>query len=210
MGMFDSIYWEKKLPLPTPVNKLKINWKKREFQTKDLECLLYKYKVSRSGQLFILKQETEWVQDDSRFGGYLNVISEKWQKSSYTGTVVFYTTICSNEGQKHKGGSMLHKFTQDEIDNADGFDYFLDFSATFINGKVDNIKFVSIDAEPIREYLINHNDWVDAVNKKQSKISYKVKNFLRKNVPFNGYISIIKILSKFVNFQQEILHHLRY
>ena len=205
MGMFDSIHWEKKLPIPSPVNKLKINWKEQEFQTKDFECLLYKYKVNRNGQLFLLKQETEWVEDESRFGGYLNVISEKWEKSTYTGTIVFYNTVCSNPEQKSK--PFLDKFTQDEIDSADGFDYSLDFSATFINGKVDNIKLISVEAQPIRQYIINHNEWVDAVNKKQSKLSYKVKNVLRK-IP--AWKVLLNLLNKAVQLQSNVLNKLRY
>ena len=205
MGMFDSIYVEVKLPIPSPVDKLKINWKKEEFQTKDLDNLMHKYRINRAGQLLFLDQETEWVKDDSPslFGGYLNVISERWIKSNYTGKVVFYTTVCSNPEQKENG--LFELVPEDQIDSADGFDYSLDFEAKFIDGKLKDVKFVRIDIYPIKEHLITHNKWVTARQEKEAKLSYKIKSFFKKVIPNKGYYKIINKLNKFVGLQQKLI-----
>jgi hypothetical protein len=204
--MFDSIYVEVKLPLPSPVDKLKINWKKEEFQTKDFENMMHKYRVNRAGQLMLLEQKMEWVGDDSRFGGHMNVISERWVKSSHTGTVIFYTTVCSNPEQKE--GRWMEPVTQEKIDGADGNDYSLDFQAKFIDGKLKDLKFLRVDIYPIKEYLINHNKWVEGVKQKQAKLSYKIKSFFKTVIPNRGYFKIVTQLSKIVSFQQKLISKL--
>lgn len=204
--MFDSIYVEVKLPLPSPVDKLKINWKKEEFQTKDLENLMYRYRINRAGQLVRLDQKLDWVSDDSRFGGHMNVVSERWVKSSHTGTVVFYTTVCSDPEQKEK--HWMELVSEDQINGADGFDYSLNFAAKFIDGKLINMELIRVDAYPIKEYLLNHNKWAEAIKEKQSKISYKIKSFMKKAIPFRGYSKILTALNGFVSFQQKLIHKL--
>lgn len=201
--MFDSIYVEVKLPIPSPVNKLKINWKKEEFQTKDLENLMHKYRINKAGQLMLLTQKTKWVEDNSRFGGYFDVISERWNKSSHTGEVIFYTTICSNPEQKEK--DFFEFVSQEKIDSANGFDYSLDFKAKFIDGKLKNIEFLKIDIYPIKEYLIAHNKWVQEAKEKQAKLSYKIKTFFKLNIPNRGYYKLINYLNKFIQLQQKLI-----
>jgi hypothetical protein len=203
MGMFDTLYIEKKLPLPAVVKDLKIDWKKEDFQTKDFERLMNTYKVTKSGQLLTLQQEREWVEDGSRFGGHFETKSEKWVKSSYTGIVIFYTTVCSDEEQKSH--HLMEFATEQEINEADGFDYSLDFQAKFIDGKLKELKLVSVDAYPIKQYLISHNEWLKKVNADHAKISYKIKSFLRKNIPCRGYNRFINLLNKFIGFQQKLI-----
>ena len=200
--MFDSIYWEKKLPLPTPVNKLKINWKEQEFQTKDLECLMNRYKVNKLGQLFKLHEEREWVSDktDKLLGGHLKTISSQWVKSDHTGTIIFYNTICSDPQQKQ--GWLYDKYTQEEINGCDAYDYSLDFKAIFIKGKLYSVNLISIEAIPVKEYLIRHNEWLDSVNEKHSKLSYKIKSRLRK-IP--AWTKFIRFLSFLVRKQQTFI-----
>jgi hypothetical protein len=203
MGMFDYLTVEVKLPVPSPVDKLKINWKKEEFQTKDLDNLMHRYRINRAGQLVFLQQETEWVDDDSRFGGHMNVISERWIKSNHTGTVRLYTTICSHPEQKEN--DFFEFATKEQIDGADGFDYSLDFEAKFVDGKLKDIKLIRVDVYPIKEYLITHNLWVAARKEKEAKLSYKIKSFFQINIPNRGYFKIINYLNKFINFQQKLI-----
>jgi hypothetical protein len=206
MGMFDRIFVEVKLPLPKAVENLKINWKKEEFQTKDLDNLMHTYRISKSGRLMFLDQKTEWVKDDSRFGGYINVISECWLKSKHTGKVFFYTTVCSNPEQKES--DWMELVDQDQIDGADGFDYGLDFEAKFVDGVLKTLKLAKLDKYPIKDYLINHNKWVEEIKKKQAKLSYKIKNFLRNVIPNKGYYKAINYLNKFVELQTRAIRKL--
>jgi hypothetical protein len=204
--MFDSIYVEVKLPLPAPVDKLKINWKKEEFQTKDLENLMHRYRINKTGQLMLLDQKAEWVNDDSRFGGYMNVISERWVKSSYTGNIIFYTTVCSDPQQKEN--ELMTAATAEQIDGADGFDYSMDFKAKFVDGKLINIKLLRVDKYAIKEYLLTHNKWVEGVKEKEAKVSYKIKSFFKRHIPHRGYYKGINLLNKFVSFQQKLISKL--
>lgn len=204
--MFDSIYVEVKLPLPSPVDKLKINWKKEEFQTKDFENMMREYRVNRAGQLMLLDQKMEWIGDDSRFGGHMNVISERWVKSSHTGTVIFYTTVCSAPEQKES--DWMELATQEKIDGADGNDYSMHFEAKFVDGKLKDVKLLRVNIYPIKEYLITHNKWVEGVKQKQAKLSYKIKNFFKTVIPNKGYYKIINGLNKFVSFQSKLISKL--
>jgi len=203
MGLFDSIYVEKKLPLPKEVAKLKINWKEIEFQTKDLECLLSQYKINNRGQLLYLSRETEWAEGEGLFGGYLKTISQEWVKHPHTGVVFFYTTVCSDLDQKE--APFFEFASQEKIDAADGYDYQLEFRAKFVDGKLASLDFQSIDAYPIRQKLLDHNEWVKSVKEKESKIDYKIKSFFKKVLPNRGYYKIINLLNKFIAIQQKLV-----
>lgn len=204
MGMFDEIYFEKKLPLPPEVQKIKgVKWKQVVFQTKDLMCLMQHYKVNSRGQLLLLKQEREWINDNSRFGGHVNILSEEWIKSSHTGNVDFYTDVCSNPKQKQY--ELFEFVPQEQIDAADGYNYFVEFRAQFVNGKLLNIEHIKLDSYPIKKYLTDHNEWLTEVKIKESKFSYKLKKFLRKYTPLNH---LIKILNKSVMLQQKLISKL--
>jgi hypothetical protein len=203
MGMFDRIFVEVKLPLPKIVENLKINWKKEEFQTKDLDNLMYSYRISKSGRLMFLDQKTEWVKDNSRFGGHINVISECWLKSKHTGKVFFYTTVCSNPDQKES--EWMEFVTQDQIDGADGFDYSLDFEAKFVDGVLKTLKLAKFEKYPIKEYLLTHNKWVEGIKEKEARLSFKIKSFFKTVIPNRGYYKIINYLNKLIGFQQKII-----
>lgn len=206
MGLFDTIYVKKKLPLPKEVSKLKIDWKKHDFQTKDLECLMWEYKINSKGQLFISQKETEWVEDNSIFGGYINTISEKWVKSSHTGNVFFYTSVCSNPEQKENS---LYEFVSEEkLSAATGYDYSIEFCAQFVDGKLKSLKLHNLEAYSIREHLKRHNEWLTSVLEKEAKLGNRIKSFLRKNIPYRGYNKFINMLNRFINFQQKIVSKL--
>lgn len=203
MGLFDTLFIEKKLPLPPEVAKLKVNWKNEPFQTKDLECFMLTYKVNRAGRLLHLEQKTKWVEDKGRFGGHLDVISERWVKYPHTGEVIFYTSVCS--APQEKEGTLYDLVPQEQIDNAKGFDYALDFKGKFVNGELVDLTLHRIDGYPIKEHLIRHNEWVKDLQVKHSKLSYKIKSFLRKNIPNHGYQKTISMLNKFITFQQRLV-----
>jgi hypothetical protein len=204
MGMFDEIQFEKKLPLPIELKKIKgLKWKETVFQTKDLDCLMQHYRVNSRGQLLLLQQEREWVEDNSRFGGHVNILSEEWIKSSHTGNVHFYTDVCSNPEQKQY--QLLEFVPQEQIDAAYGYNYFVEFRAQFVNGKLLNIEHFQLNSYPIKKYLIDHNEWLTEVKIKESKFSYKLKKLLWKRTPLK---KVIKILNKFISLQQTLVSKL--
>lgn len=71
MGMFDTITVEfEGLPLP---KEMKVPLPSRSFQTKDLECCLFEYKIDRNKQLLLFSVKTK-----------------KWEPTNITNTVDFY------------------------------------------------------------------------------------------------------------------------
>jgi hypothetical protein len=85
MGMFDTIILDPKFDLGLTkseqkkldkvLNKQKWN---REFQTKDLECWLNRYKLDKNNKL--------WEETGNKKG-------RKWKRHHHTGRVTFYTYI---------------------------------------------------------------------------------------------------------------------
>ena len=205
MGLFDEIQWERKLPLDKVLSKLKIDWKKEMFQTKDFDNFMEHYKVDRRGQLHKNHKEYKWVEtpDHKLFGGHLETVSEQWKKSDFTGTVNFYTTVCDVPDEKHY--SLWEEVPQEVIDRSVANDYSVDFIAKFVDGKLGECKILKIDIEPIKQQLISHNEWVRSIKIKESKISYKIKRFLRKHLPYN---KIINNLNRLVSFQQSLIRKL--
>jgi len=71
MGMFDTITVEfDGLPLP---KEMKVPMPSRSFQTKDLECYLFEYKIDQNKQLLLFSPKTK-----------------QWEPTNITNTVEFY------------------------------------------------------------------------------------------------------------------------
>ena len=115
----------------------------------------------------------------------------------------FYTTVCDVPDEKHY--SLWEEVPQEVIDRSVANDYSVDFIAKFVDGKLGECKILKIDIEPIKQQLISHNEWVRSIKIKESKISYKIKRFLRKHLPYN---KIINNLNRLVSFQQSLIRKL--
>lgn len=92
MGMFDYLKVEVGLPDGT-------SGEGREFQTKDLECLLETYTITADGLLLRQQVDMEWVSDATvALGGYLKPIdgSETITEIPFHGDITFYEGL--NDG----------------------------------------------------------------------------------------------------------------
>jgi len=101
MGMFNYIKVEQDLPLNDELKALNIDFKKEEFQTKDLEPNIMVTYIIRDYKLFELKVEGHWednpdyVKDGTKFSEFFN--KNKWVKDSeeevlrddFTGAIIF-------------------------------------------------------------------------------------------------------------------------
>lgn len=64
-----------------------------DYQTKGLVCGLCNYKIE-DGVLWKEEAEYTWVDDDSRFGGYLDKQNSRWvAQYQYSGEVNFYRNL---------------------------------------------------------------------------------------------------------------------
>jgi len=87
MGMFDSVYCKYPLPLPKDMMGLPPQvWAEQEFQTKDLECVLFKYTIEEDGSLVRDK-------DDSQF----TFLRSGEDTKTFNGNFYFYTHILEDD-----------------------------------------------------------------------------------------------------------------
>lgn len=88
MGMFDEIRVEQILPGEYEITD---TW----YQTKSLECGLYKYVITANGELYREEWDHEWVDDPTAFlKGYIKRIEGTHRREYLTdfhGDIIFYT-----------------------------------------------------------------------------------------------------------------------
>ena len=128
MGMYDSIDCQYPLPMPEDPKGYAGSY---GFQTKDFECALDIYIIDKDGQLSIECRDTEWVQGNPNGksfldkSGYLKTKKTWLEPLKDTCTIQFYDYCHSN--------------------NTD-YDYWIQYVATFVGGKLTDIKLLNFEA----------------------------------------------------------------
>lgn len=209
MGMFDTIYVKKKLPLTKELKALNVNWEEVDFQTKDLENALDTYEITKSGKLRHLWQQREWKDDDDAFlKGYMEVVKEEWRDVNFHGTINFYTT--------HTDDNSYHwnyinddpdQMTWDEIKLIQGHDWWFEFEAYFTKGKLDEIKLIKVSKDPISERIKNNKLWAEKRAEENKKLSRRIVSFLRK---FSWYRTLIRYTIRGTNSLHNALTEVLY
>ena len=194
--MFDHIYCRKKLPLCVLTKGLKVDWKNTEFQTKDLENIMDTYEITSRGRLRVKRikwfvNAEEYYNDDSN--------EPEWTNSNYTGSVVFYTQVYSDNDYRHVNWEDI---TDDFIDGCEAIEYWVEFVAVFHKGKLEDLEWLKTDAHPVKEQLINQKKWYEERVAKDRLLHNRIKRVLRK-VP--GYKQFIQLLQKFVSLQSNLV-----
>jgi hypothetical protein len=209
MGLFDTIFIKKKLPLTKELKELNINWEELDFQTKDLENLLDTYEITKSGKLRHLWQETVWKDDDSAFlKGYMEVVNEEWRDVDFHGTINFYTSHCDNNSYNWNFmGDDPDQMTWRDIESIVGYDWWFEFEAYFTKGKLDEIKLIKVTKDPIRERIKGNKFWAEKRAAENKKIHKRIISFLRK---FNWYKTLIRYTIRFVNWLHSKLTYALY
>lgn len=198
MGMFDTIFVKKKLPLTKELKALNVKWDEEPFQTKDLENLLDTYEITKAGKLRHLWQQREWRDDDSAFlKGYLDVVKEEWRDVDFHGTVNFYTDHTDNNSYHWDYiNDDPEQMTWDDIELIQGHDWWIEFEAYFTKGKLDDIKLIKVTKTPISERIKNNKLWAEKRAIENKKLSRRIVSFLRK---FSWYRKTIHNTIKLVN-----------
>jgi hypothetical protein len=209
MGMFDTIFIKKKLPLTKKLKALKIDWAKEPFQTKDLENLLDTYEITRSGELRHLWQERVWKDDDSAFlKGYLDVVKEEWRKVDFHGTINFYTDHTDNNSYHWDYiNDDPEQMSWDDIEIIHGHDWWIEFEAYFTHGFLDDIKLIKVTKEPISKRIKNNKLWAEKRAAENKKLSRRIVNFLRQ---FGWYRTLIRYTIRGVNASYNALTKVLY
>lgn len=129
--MYDTISVKKELPLPQEISHLNIDWKNYDFQTKDLENCMTAYVIQEDGRLLehiVEREYIPWTEEEKKakklksWNLWKDVIkkSERYEEVPFHGTIAFYA---------------YEKFNSE-------LDFWLDFKAYFIYGKLDKIELV--------------------------------------------------------------------
>lgn len=169
--MYDTIVC--KYPLPMPDNPKGYSGSD-DFQTKDLDLSLSNYTIDENGQLFIHRFEGEWEpgnKDADSFIGKLGYFktTKKWiEQLNTTITVIFYDYQQSN--------------------NTD-YDYFIEYEAVFVNGKITSVKLIEFTATHNAERKIKDAEFNERLKKHHEFIkTWRYKYFVK---PYNKTISFI-------------------
>lgn len=171
MGMYDTIVC--KYPLPIPDDP-KGYTGSDDFQTKDLDLSLSNYTIDENGQLFVHRFEGEWEpgnKDADSFIGKLGYFktTKKWlEQLNTTITVVFYDYQQSNSTD---------------------YDYFIEYEAVFVNGKITSVKLIEFTATHNAERKIKDAEFNERLKKHHEFIkTWRYKYFVK---PYNKTISFI-------------------
>jgi hypothetical protein len=172
MGMFDTIYCEKKLPLTKEIKKAfpDTDWSKADFQTKDLDNTMATYSIKKNGTLNFLRVEGETVRviseeeekkirKQKRFCWPYEFVekSRKYEKCDHTGTVNFY-------------------FYREDNDNNT---WDLEFTATFVKGKLTDLVLDSAEIiHTAEENAASEKAWKDSLEAHKKHPWTKTKRFL--------------------------------
>lgn len=154
MGMFDRLYVETRLPLNEELERLPINWREEEFQTKSLECFLVRYTIREDGTL------ESWgfggLDDDEELSD--EEIQKTWKKVPYHGTVDFYTSF----------------------DGLEGNDWWVEFRAYFIYGVLDKIELVESRKTPSSLREARELLFMETLQVREQTLRSRVRKALRK------------------------------
>ena len=161
MGMFDEITVKKPLPLPKEVDGLNINWNEMVFQTKDLESCLSEYIISEDGFLYIKKKEyvpytEEELKTKKGFSFIKEIVDKGLEKIEHHGVINFYC---------------YEKFDENN-------DFWMDFYAYFIYGKLDKIEFKEFKKQASSD--IRLNKFLEQEEKENKKPWNIFKKYARK------------------------------
>lgn len=194
MGMFDNIKVKKPLPLNKELEALSIDWSEEVFQTKDLDNLLDLYEITEDGKLKHLVQEREWEKNDtSPFGGHLELKSEHWEEVPFHGVVRFYTSYCDKVELDNELVDDPKNMSWQDIFEAQGFDWWIEFLAIFDNGIAREIRIEKVEKTPISARLASSKEWSIKREIENQKLLNKTVKKLRK-IP--GYNYLLRKLSR--------------
>jgi len=169
--MYDNIICKYPLPMPDDPKGYTGSY---DFQTKDLDLILGLYVIDKNGQLCIQRKDGEWVQgnknSDSLIGtlGYFKTTKEWLEELNTTTTTVFYD----------------YQHSQ----NTD-YDYFIEYEAIFVNGKLTSIKLIKFEANDNSERKRKDIEFDKKLEEHHKFINtWKYKYFAK---PYNRTISFI-------------------
>jgi len=166
MSMFDDITCKKELPLNEELKTLPIKWEEVGFQTKDLENCLLHYTISEDGRLLDHIMEREYVYYTEE---------EKKQKGRNRWDLYKDVKITNEYDKEIHHHGIINFYTN--VDYTDEEEYWVEFNAYFIYGKLDRIELFKCEKQKSR--TIYHKEWEEKRKIEEQKLWNRTKKVLR-------------------------------
>ena len=162
--MFDYINCEATLPVPNELKDSNINWKRVDFQTKDLDCCMSYYVITHNGFLDEIVTEYDYIpfSEGETPPNPWTLYKQVNEKNKYTkpinhhGKIKFYSVV-------------------ECLDSKD-FEYIVEYLAYFIYGHLDKIDL--IECKKISSQSYNMEEWRKKRDLENKLFKNKVKRFL--------------------------------
>lgn len=199
MGLFDYINVKYTLPTVTESVGTSITQEQIQnahYQTKDLDSFMLKYTIQADGQITYEEYErTEWVEDKSYFmGGYLQGHNLQTLPLHGDHVINFYDGFDCDDGDK---------------------DYWIEWQATIINGKLQSIKLIEFTGSDNTARKKTYSKLKASLLEIQKyKASFRYKYFFKYfDFIFNKTLKFIQRVLKFVlnglNWVDKMLYRMR-
>jgi hypothetical protein len=182
MGMFNYIKVEQDLPLNDELKALNVDFKKEEFQTKDLEPNIMVTYIIRDYKLFELKVNGHWednpdyVKDGTRFGEFFNKnlwvedTREEVFRDDFTGIFIF--------------GAYISGKTKES------YDYFPDWKCVVVKGLVEEMSLVNpVDRHSSKTRIESEESFKKELDDHERKMRCPVYSFY-----FKYYVKTMNLI----------------
>ena len=174
MGMFDTIYCERKLPLTKEIKKSFPNkdWTKEDFQTKSLDNTLTSYYIKKNGYLYTEKVEGETVRT-------MTEAKEKKLKKQGKFCWPYKFVETSRESVKEIITETINFYSYEEDEEGNTWD--IEFDAEIVKGKVGSIKLIKGEiTRTAEENAADEKAWQDRLEEHERHPWTKTKKILNK------------------------------
>lgn len=178
MGLFDTIYCEKKLPLTKEIKKAfpDKDWTKEDFQSKSLDNTMTSYYIKKNGYLYTEKIEGDYVRTMSE------AEEEKVRKQKkFCWPYKFVESSRETVKEVITDTINFYHYGEDKDDNT----WDIEFDAVVVNGKVKSIELVKAEIiTTAEENAANEKKWQDRLDAHENHPWTKTKKVLNK-ITFN-------------------------
>jgi hypothetical protein len=175
MGMFDTIFIQKELPLTVKQKKIfsYIDWEKQPFQTKNLDNALSTYTLKKNGKLYVTVIEGEHVRT-------MTEVEEKKERKKHRWVWPYEFVEKSRKEivEKYTGDLLFYDIVSDTNKN----EWWVEFEAKIINGSLKGkIKTIKLEINRThKEIQDDEAKWKKKMDEYNQKLSTKFKKFMNK------------------------------
>ena len=198
MGLFDTVYCERKLPLTKQIKKAfpDKDWSKADFQSKSLDNTMSAYYIKKNGFLYTEKVEGENVR-------IMTEAEEKKVKKQGKFCWPYKYVESSRTSVKETITASVNFY--DYSDDREGNTWDIEFDAEFVKGKLTSLKLAKSEIiSTAEENAAREQMWVDRWDAHEKHPWTKTKKVLNK-ITFNRWTRFWSKVSKLLySLQQQI------